>query len=58
VDVRSRFKVIYAITSKDQAKEAFQTFLDEFLRPLKKQLKLNYDIELNLYRIHSDMGRE
>jgi hypothetical protein len=56
--VKSRYKIIYTLKSKDQAHEALDKFIDEVLTPIKNQLKLQYSIDINISRIHSDMGKE
>ncbi|NBR26421.1 MAG: transposase, partial [Micrococcales bacterium] len=58
IDVKSRFKVIYLIKTKDEASAALSAFLLEFLNPLRNELQIKHNIEINLSRLHTDMGHE
>jgi transposase InsO family protein len=56
--VKTRYKIIYTLKNKDQAHEALDKFMDEIVSPIKSQLSIQYEININISRIHSDMGKE
>ena len=59
IDVRSRFKVIYVIKHKNDSVAALKMYIEEFLIPLKKQLKMEHNnININTSRMHTDMGKD